>query len=717
MARLLSHLAMNSEDDVVAARQQARQVAEALSFEEQDRTRISTAISELARVFPQGPNMTQIQFLLEGESVPQVLLVRIGDTSGLKPDGGFIPVRDESRSESWTTALQSAGRLMDQCTIQETDGRVTAIQLAKLLPKRVPLFTVQSLEQIVQRLSRKQAISPLEEVRRQNQELLYALAELQERQQDLVLLNRELEDTNRGVVALYAELDEKAEHLRHADEMKSRFLSNMSHEFRTPLNAVLALSQLLLDRADGELTAEQEKQVGYIRKGGEDLLELVNDLLDLAKIQAGKIDVRPSEFLVANLFSALRGMLRPLLLSDRVTLVFDPPDHIPPMKSDEGKVSQILRNFISNALKFTEQGEIRVRGELTGDGDRVAFSVTDTGIGIEENDQARIFEEFSQIDHSIQRKVKGTGLGLPLCKKLADLLGGTVEVQSRLGLGSTFIAVLPLTYVSTSEPDANLVGSVPLKEDDGRVSVLVVEDEPEVRLLYEKYLRRTPFQPILAGSILQAREQLRRHQVAAIVLDVVLPDESSWQWLAELKGQESTHDIPVLVVSSVEDPRKGLALGADDYCLKPIRREWLLERLEHVTGITKDGKAAPVLLIIDDQAADRYILRRHLAQTGYVVVEAENGMIGLTIARRLKPKHIVLDLNMAEMDGFEVLRRLSRDKKTADIPVTVVSSLTPLPDHDERLAHACSIVGKHDFSADTILQVVNNAGFTTHSTE
>ena len=210
----------------------------------------------------------------------------------------------------------------------------------------------------------------MEEVRQQNRELLHALEELHERQQELIRLNGELEDTNRGVVALYAELDEKAGHLRRADEMKSRFLSNMSHEFRTPVNAILALSQLLLDRADGDLTGEQEKQVTYIKKSGADLLELVNDLLDLAKIEAGKVEIRPGEFEVATLFSALRGMLRPLLLSSTVNLVFDETEDIPLMKTDEGKVSQILRNFISNAIKFTEQGEVRVVASLAEGGRR-----------------------------------------------------------------------------------------------------------------------------------------------------------------------------------------------------------------------------------------------------------------------------------------------------------------------------------------------------------
>src|SRR5262249_20502651 len=201
----------------------------------------------------------------------------------------------------------------------------------------------------------------LEEVRQQNQELLRTLGELQKRQTELRQLNRELEDTNRGVVALYAELDEKADYLRRASEMKSRFLSNMSHEFRTPLNSIQSLARLLLDRSDGDLMPEQEKQVSYIRKAAEDLTELVNDLLDLAKVEAGKVIVRPTEFEAGPLFGALRGMLRPLLTHNAsVALVFEEPVGVPTLNTDESKVSQILRNFISNALKFTERGEVRV---------------------------------------------------------------------------------------------------------------------------------------------------------------------------------------------------------------------------------------------------------------------------------------------------------------------------------------------------------------------
>jgi signal transduction histidine kinase len=276
----------------------------------------------------------------------------------------------------------------------------------------------------------------------QHSELLHTQAELRSCQDELLNLTRELEDTNRGVVALYAELDEKALHLRRADAMKSRFLSNVSHEFRTPLSSIRALTKLLLDRTDGELSAEQAKQVMFIRHAAEDLSEMVNDLLDLAKIEAGKNEVRPTEFDLSRLFGALRGMLRPLLVADNVDLVFEEVGSIDELYTDEAKVSQILRNFISNALKFTERGEVRIRAAAE-DGDRLRFSVIDTGIGIARENLQLIFEEFSQIENPLQRRVKGTGLGLPLCRRLAELLQGRIEVESSPGQGSIFSLVLP----------------------------------------------------------------------------------------------------------------------------------------------------------------------------------------------------------------------------------------------------------------------------------
>jgi signal transduction histidine kinase len=274
---------------------------------------------------------------------------------------------------------------------------------------------------------------------------------LRQRQEELERLNGELKDINQGMVGLYAELDEKARELRRADELKTRFLSDISHEFRTPLNSIFALSSLLLERADGDLTSEQEKQVGFIRKAADSLLELVNDLLDLAKVRAGKIEVHPVEFDAANLFSALRGMLRSLLVNPAVTLVFEEPEGMPSLYTDEGKVAQILRNFISNALKFTERGEVRVSTCHDEKSGTVTFAVSDTGMGIAREDQERIFEEFTQLANPVQSQFKGTGLGLPLCRKLAELLGGRIELESEVGVGSKFSVTLPQRYAVERE--------------------------------------------------------------------------------------------------------------------------------------------------------------------------------------------------------------------------------------------------------------------------
>ena len=261
-------------------------------------------------------------------------------------------------------------------------------------------------------------------------------------------LNAELAETNKGVVALYAELDDQAEQLRHASELKSRFLSYMSHEFRTPLGSIRSISRILLDKMDGPLTAEQEKQVTFIRDSAAELTEMVNDLLDLAKIEAGRVTISPAWFEMVDLFAALRGMFKPILTSESVSLVMEEPVDVPRIYTDDKKLSQILRNFISNALKFTHEGEVRVGARS--DGDTVTFSVSDTGIGIAPEHHAAIFQDFVQVDSPIQKRYRGTGLGLSLSKKIAELLGGSVAVQSELGKGSTFSVTIPVRFAGNA---------------------------------------------------------------------------------------------------------------------------------------------------------------------------------------------------------------------------------------------------------------------------
>jgi signal transduction histidine kinase/CheY-like chemotaxis protein len=682
-------LPIRREPDVVTARQRAREVAQLLGFELQDQTRIATAVSEIARNAFTYAGGGLVEFLVEGNAAPQVLVVKVLDEGPGIPDLPRILDGDYESRTGMGLGILGARRLVDRFEIESAPGRGTQVCLTKLFPRRAPLATPQMLKSLEKQLAAEEATNPLAELQRQNQELLRTLEELRVRQEELSLLNGELEDTNRGVVALYAELDEKADHLRRADDMKSRFLSNMSHEFRTPLNSILALSGLLLERADGPLSAEQEKQVGFIRRAAQELSELVNDLLDLAKVEAGKIVVRPTEFEVANLFGALRGMLRPLLVNESVSLVFDEPSSVPALHTDEAKVSQILRNFISNALKFTERGEVRVSATLSANGQAVVFSVADTGIGIAPEDQERIFEDFTQLDHPVQRKMRGTGLGLPLTRKLTSLLGGTIALQSQPGQGSTFSATIPLRY-------AELEAVVPSLDADwrpepDRVPVLIVEDSPEDRLLYEKFLKGSRFQVVHAASTRQARQALKILRPHAIVLDILLRGEEAWEFLAETKRRHDGASIPVIVATSVEDRQKGLALGADAYAVKPLAREWLLETLARLTLPSAERR----LLIIDDEEADRYVLRSVLRELPFSVAEAGSGEEGLRLAREERFDAIILDLVMPGLTGFEVLDRLKEDPVTADIPVIVVTSkMLDAADHRQLASRAAAILSK-----------------------
>jgi signal transduction histidine kinase len=262
---------------------------------------------------------------------------------------------------------------------------------------------------------------------------------------DVQLLRAELLETNRGVVALYAELDDTAAQLRSAVELKSRFLSYMSHEFRTPLTSITSMTGILLARMDGPLTSEQVRQLEFVRGSVLELTEMVDDLLELARVEAGRITISPEWFEMVDLFSALRGMFKPIVANSAVSLIFEEPQAIPRIYTDDKKLSQILRNYISNALKFTSEGEVRVVARLSGL-EEVEFSVTDTGIGIEAGQLAKLFSDFVQIDSCLQRRLRGTGLGLSLARQFAALLGGRVGASSEPGKGSRFWVTIPLRY-------------------------------------------------------------------------------------------------------------------------------------------------------------------------------------------------------------------------------------------------------------------------------
>lgn len=659
-------LEIHYEQDVVQARQRTREIAEQLGFDTQDQARLATAVSEIARNAFQYARGGTVEFCVAGE--PQTFLIRIQDQGGGIPHLADVLAGRYTSVTGMGLGIVGSRKLMDFFEMESLPGQGTTVVMSKRLSKRTPTFTDSQLQQIRETVIKRSPQNPYEEIQRQNQELLRAMAELRKREEELTQLNRELEDTNRGVVALYAELDEKADSLQKANELKTRFLSNMSHEFRTPLNSILSLSRMLLIRMDGDLTAEQEKQVTFIQKAASGLSELVNDLLDLAKVEAGKIEVRPSSFEVSDLFATLRGMLRPLLVQgSSVALNVEEPEGIGQIYSDEGKVAQILRNFVSNALKFTEQGEVRVTAMQRGH--NVTFSVSDTGIGIAPADVERIFEDFVQIESSLQKQVKGTGLGLPLSRKLTELLGGSISVTSKPGQGSTFTASIPIVYPYATEFPTRLQPIASLEPT--RLPILAVEDHPETLFIYEKHLQESTYQLIPTRTLAQARLTLQQLRPVAIMLDIMLEGQNGWTFLRELKGDETIRTIPVLVITIIDNEKQALALGANGFLIKPVDRLPLLNKLNTLINQNKPQK----ILLIDDDPAYRYLVKQLLINTQLSILEAMNGREGLNLAQREQPTAIVLDLEMPELSGFDVLKQLKSNSVTESIPVIIHSSV------------------------------------------
>ena len=696
MKKLLVSVNLRFEKDVVLARQRAREVAELLGFDHSEQIRLATAASEIARNAFRYARGGRVEFLVD-TGLSRKLVIKVSDS------GPGIPNLDEileGRYRSTTgmgKGIVGTQRLMDSFNI-ETGQNGTGVKMTKTLPKYAPDLTAVRLEEIVRKIGQLRSEDPYEEVERQNQELLKTLSELRARQDDLLALNHELEDTNRGVVALNAELEDRAGALRRMSDAKTSFLSNMSHEFRTPLNSILSLSQMLLQRLDGDLNIEQEKQLSYIHGSARDLREMVDDLLDIAKVEAGKAEVKAREFEIEDLFGALRGMLKPIVQTSSVNLVFEEPSDMPTMFTDEGKLSQVLRNFISNALKYTERGEVRVSAKTEGPGS-VIFSVADTGIGIDPDNQERIFEEFVQVESRLQKRVKGTGLGLPLCRNLAYLLGGRVTLQSEPGLGSTFSAHIPVMYPGAKTEERV---EVPALNPD-KMPIVLIEDNRETAYLVSKLLENTEFQIIPAHEVNRGMDFVSRTNPAAVILDLLLDGESSWPALREIRSRQ----IPVLVISVMDaEQDKAIAMGANAFLPKPLSGDALIKALR---SITHRGTVRRILLI-DDHELSRYGLRELLGEANVEIAEARTGREGLSLTSKERPDAIFLDLMMPDMTGLEVLRELRASDFGREIPVIIHSSyeLSEEQKSSFRLPHT-TLLPKRETSEPDALERITRA--------
>ena len=656
-------LALRTERDVVQARQRAREVAAELGLDNQDQIRLATATSEIARNAFRYAGNGKVAFSLDLEK--QRIEVEVSDT------GGGIPNLDdilEGRYRSMTglgMGIIGTKRLMDDFEI-ETSKSGTTVRMGKVLPRFKNNWTERTGRELKQKIQGRTPSNPFEEIERQNQELLKTLQELRARQEELELLNRELEDTNRGVVALYAELDERADYLRRASELKTKFLSNVSHEFRTPLNSIISLARMLMDRIDGDLTVEQLKQIRYIESSARVLQDLVNDLLDLAKVEAGKVRMRPKKFEIHELFSALKGMLKPLLADNTsVSLNFDAAEDLIPLRTDEGKVSQILRNLISNAIKFTPNGSVTVSAAML-PGDEVEFRVADTGIGIAPEHHETIFKEFSQVDNPLQDKYRGTGLGLPLCRNLAKLLGGSIWLESELGTGTTFFVRIPAVYVGEK---LDFEGTdMPPAPEFHRSPVLILEDDLEAARLIELHLRNSEFQAIIAGNIAQAEIWIARHTPMAVIADVYLEDDECWGFLTRVRDRWP--ELACFAMSISDQSEAAAQNGVDGFLQKPVDRDVLLQHLRSRVEQTESRR----ILLVDDNEIARYILRDLLDQPWLSIREASNGKEAFVAIEEELPDAIILDILMPDMSGFEVLRKLRGSTATESLPVLIYTS-------------------------------------------
>jgi signal transduction histidine kinase/CheY-like chemotaxis protein len=690
MSNRLSTITLRNERDVVQARQRAREIAALLGFDNQEQIRLATATSEMARNAYRYARGGKVSFDVEiGRT--QVLAITVSDTG---PGIDNLNEIFEGRYRSQTgmgLGIVGTKRLMDNFEITSSPAG-TVVKMGKDLPFAAPALTPMRLKDVSEKISSKTPESPYEEIDRQNRELLKTLQELRARQEELALLNRELEDTNRGVVALYAELDERADYLRRASDLKTSFLSNISHEFRTPLNSIMSLARILLDRLDGDLTDDQETQVGFILESAKTLSEMVNDLLDLAKVEAGKVRIRVKTFEVMELFSALKGMLKPLLADNSsVDLVFVEGANLPPMRTDEGKVSQILRNFISNAIKFTPQGEIKISAELRGTGS-VLFEVTDTGIGIPPEHLETVFQEFSQVENPLQERYHGTGLGLPLCRKMAVLLGGKVWVTSELGRGSSFFVELPIVY----KGEADVAGSreeMPAPEFS-RPTVLLIAPDAQTFSLIDPAFKTSEFQLIHVESLERAETWLQRHQPRAVVLDIEELGNPGWDFLRFFpKAADPGEQIPIVAITEPMDSTAALDLGAALAVSKPLEAASLLQDVRRVTRQEKPKK----LLLVDDNDLSLYILRELLDRPWLNLVEAHNGQEALDMIDREQPDAVILDLVMPGMGGFEVLQKLRDQEQTRRLPVIVYTSKLLTGEEKKRLTDlAAGLIAKSD---------------------
>ncbi len=533
------------------------------------------------------------------------------------------------------------------------------------------------------------------------------------------------QDLSREISKKHDELNTKTQELEKAYRVKSDFLSNMSHELRTPLNSIIGFSSILLGENGDPLTADQRKAMEKVLKNGKHLLQLINDILDFSKIESGRMHVSIETESVEEVVNGAVMTAESLIRQKNIKLNNDLEPNLPMISSDMLKIKQILVNLLSNAAKFTdENGTIVVRARF--EAPMVKISVIDSGIGIEAKNLSRVFEEFSQVDNSHSRKYQGTGLGLPIARRLAQLLGGDLSVESMVGRGSTFTLSIPPTYKSNESTDIVNQSAQPVPQPvkpketpvvqmikqleipsikNGETRVLCIDDEPDVIEILRNYLVPEGFTVFGANSGDDGIKLAERLQPTVITLDIMMPKKDGWQVLRELKANPMTQNIPVLIHSMVDNVPLAYSLGAIDYLPKPADVKLVLKMVRKAASI--DDK---YILVVDDDDDFRSLLVKVLKDEGFSVQTATNGQAALSKVDGGRPSLILLDLSMPVMDGFEVLRRLKQSEQLHTIPVIILTGIDLTETQIAEINKLTSdLMQKRDYSSDTLASAIKHA--------
>jgi len=512
------------------------------------------------------------------------------------------------------------------------------------------------------------------------------VSELKKLNDDYLKQNEQITKQNEKLIELHKELKDKADELARQKEkaeestkMKSQFLANMSHELRTPMNSILGLTELILESST--LKGKNKERLEVVLKSGKRLMNLINDILDLSKIEAGRMDVREDQIILDELIEDVDNAIMPLALNKNIEFKVkrDINTHIH-ISTDKGKVTQVLINLLGNAVKFTDKGYVEL-GVSAPDKDTLKFDVTDSGIGMSQSDLQIIFEEFRQIDGTSTRKYGGTGLGLTICKKIADLLEGTITVQSEVGKGSVFSLNIPLKVVEirsekSEEPKVN----VDILIKNRQHPILIIDDDPEIRYTIGQYLISRGYEVVYAEDGEQGMEKAIKIQPFAITLDIMLPKKDGWNILKDFKEHPATRDIPVILISVMGDKNLGYGLGAFEYFVKPISSDKLLTAFTKLENLAK--KNIEKIVIVDDDEMEFERFRREFKNDKVRIEYVKDSTLAYTKILEIQPDLIILDLLMPNIDGLNLSHKLKSNKETRHIPI-IISTAKDLTDEEK----------------------------------